>query len=208
MWLQVHCRKGTQALSRQLRKALGSRNQGRISIRFHLVLEGALRNRDVRSDWFSFEWLPSSCWIKFRFYLLGEPALFQGSPTFAFIAPHRVLCRVHFVTFFLLIPPPFAIGLLDRPRLDGKIWEYFVPFGAPLTLEGEPFYYASKAHWPFVLVSGSALLSPRSFPQTHVQVIHAFIHWFIDYFFLICLPTNCAGMSFNCLSPVTVTNTE
>lgn len=128
----MHCRKGTQALSRQLRKALGSRNQDRISIRFHLILEGALRNQDVRSDWFSFEWLPSSCWIKFRFYLLGEPALFHGSPTFAFIASHRVLlCQVHFVIFFSFNYSSFGYRIVRQTKTEWKNMRIFCSLRSP-----------------------------------------------------------------------------
>lgn len=79
--------------------------------------------------------------------------------------------------------------------------EYFVPFRALLTL-----WEANL----FIMTLCSCLsfsLSPCHLPQTHVQVIRAFISRLIS-LFLIHLPTNCTGVSDNCLSLVTVTNTK
>lgn len=71
---------------------------------FHVVLEVAVPSQDVRSDWFSSERLPSSCWIKFRFFLLCEPDLFNGSLTVACpVLPQVLICEVHLVTCFLLL---------------------------------------------------------------------------------------------------------
>lgn len=142
---------------------------------FHLVMEGALWIPDFRRDWFSFEWLPSSCWIRFRFLLLCEPALFNGSLTLAFTALHQVLILN---VFF-----PYLYYRIDRQtKSTWKMPEYFVPFRALLTVGGEPFHCDS---FKSTLTLCSCLLfylSPHPLPQTHVQVIHAFICRFIDSF--------------------------